>query len=134
MDHAPIRARIVKIVDQHREALTSDATAILPFAGGQAVGGETWGRLVELALAVVRASAAEGDLDWRGPETTDLSTCAADHLVGLRQLAALLHLVERTLLDELALDETIGTTSEAWPVVARIVRTASFDALAAIAE
>ena len=133
-DHAPIRARIIEILDQHREALTSDATAVLPFVGGEAVGVETSGRLVELALAVLRASAAEGELDWRGPETTDLSTCAADHLVGLRQLAALLHLVERTLLDELALDEAIGTTSDAWPVVARIVRTASFDALAAVAE
>ena len=134
MDHGPIRARIIDILDEHREALTSDATAVLPFAEGKAVTTEDWGRLVELALAVLRASASEGALDWRGPETTDLSTCAADHLVGLRQVAALLHLVERTLLDELALDDAIGTTSDAWPVVARVVRTASFDAVASIGE
>jgi diguanylate cyclase (GGDEF)-like protein len=37
-------------------------------------------------------------------------------------------------LDELALDETIGATSEPWPVVAQIVRRASFDLLGAYAQ
>lgn len=134
VDHAQTRVRISEILDEHRAALTSDAAAVLPFAGGDALGGETRERLIELALAVLRASATSGALDWRGPETTDLSTFAADHAVGLRELAALLHLVERTLLDELALDDGIGATSDAWPVVVRVVRTASFDALAAIAE
>jgi diguanylate cyclase (GGDEF)-like protein len=44
------------------------------------------------------------------------------------------YLIERTALDELALDDAIGATSEAWPLVAQFVRRASFDLLAASTE
>jgi diguanylate cyclase (GGDEF)-like protein len=43
-------------------------------------------------------------------------------------------LTERTALDELALDDTLGATSEPWPLVAQLVRRASFDFLAAYTE
>src|SRR5439155_1118002 len=44
------------------------------------------------------------------------------------------YLLERSALDELALSETIGATSEPWPLVAQLVRRASFDVLAAYTE
>ena len=44
------------------------------------------------------------------------------------------YLTERTVLDELALDEALGATSEPWPLVAQMVRRASFDLLAAYTE
>jgi diguanylate cyclase (GGDEF)-like protein len=45
-------------------------------------------------------------------------------------LFTLAYLVERAALDELALDETIGATTEVWPVVAQLVRRGSFEYLA----
>jgi len=47
--------------------------------------------------------------------------------VTVRQLFGLVYVIERAALDELALDESFGATSEAWPGVAQMVRRASFD-------
>ncbi len=50
------------------------------------------------------------------------------------QLFAFAYLVERASLDELALDGATGATSEPWPLVAQLIRRASFDLLAAFTE
>ena len=50
------------------------------------------------------------------------------------RLFALAYLTERTAVDELALNDAIGGTSESWPIVAQMVRRASFDFLAAYTE
>jgi two-component system, cell cycle response regulator len=52
----------------------------------------------------------------------------------MERLFTFAYLIERTTLDELALDERLGATSEPWPVVAQLVRRASFDMLAAYTE
>ena len=52
----------------------------------------------------------------------------------VERLFAFAYLTERAALDELAVDETIGATSEAWPLVAQLVRRASFDMLASYVE
>ena len=52
----------------------------------------------------------------------------------MERLFTFAYLTERTALDELALNETIGATSEPWPLVAQLVRRASFDLLAAYTE
>ena len=39
-----------------------------------------------------------------------------------------------TILDELALSDSLGATAEPWPVVAQLVRRASFDVLAAYTD
>jgi GGDEF domain-containing protein len=44
------------------------------------------------------------------------------------------YLTERAALDELAVEESIGATSELWPLAAQLVRRASFDVLAGYAE
>ena len=51
----------------------------------------------------------------------------------MAKLFGLVYVVERAALDELALDESFGATSEPWPALAQIVRRASFDVLAAYA-
>ena len=62
------------------------------------------------------------------------------HRVGLERslsverLFTFVYLLERTALDELALNDSIGATSEPWPLVAQLVRRASFDLLAAYTE
>src|SRR5690606_36580886 len=113
--------------------LVSDAAAVSPFAAGAEAAGEARERLVDLTLSVLRASIRDGELDRRGPEVTDLATYGAENRLAPRQFAALAHHGERTLLDELALDDTIGATSDAWPVVVRLTHTAAYDALAVTA-
>ncbi len=65
---------------------------------------------------------------------SDLRQLALDFGLTVRQLFGLVYVIERAALDELALDESFGATSEAWPGVAQMVRRASFDVLAAVAE
>ena len=52
----------------------------------------------------------------------------------IERLFTFVYLTERTVLDELALDDRLGATSEPWPLVAQLVRRASFDLLAAYTE
>ncbi len=134
MDHPAIRARIVAILDRRQAALASDAASVSPFAAGDKAAGEVREHLVALTLAVLRTSLRDADLDRRGPEVTELAVSCAGQQLAPRQLAALIHLVERTLLDELALDDEIGATSEPWPVVVRLVHTSAYDALAVTAD
>ncbi len=134
MDHAGTRTRIVEIVDLRRSALTSDAAAVSPFAAGDEAAGEVRERLVDLTLAVLRKALRDGAVDRRTPEVTELAACTAQQGLVANRVAALVHLVERTMLDELALDDTVGATSEAWPVVVRLVHTAAYEALAVTAE
>jgi len=67
------------------------------------------------SIGVLRSASVQRDL-----RTNDIFT--------------LIHHVERSVLDELALDADIGVTTENWPGVAQLVRRASFDALSAIAS
>jgi diguanylate cyclase (GGDEF)-like protein len=54
-----------------------------------------------------------------------------DRALSIERLFAFAYLIERTTLDELALDDQLGATSEPWPLVAQTVRRGSFDLLAA---
>jgi hypothetical protein len=55
-------------------------------------------------------------------------------MMQVRQVVHAIHRAERILLDEIALDESLGATSESWPMVAHAIRTAAFEILAAYAE
>jgi diguanylate cyclase (GGDEF)-like protein len=82
-----------------------------------------------LALAV-----RDGRLDPRGPVVAELHRVMGERPLAVEQLFTFAYLLERTALDEVALDEQIGVTSEPWPLVAQLVRRASFDLLAAYVE
>jgi diguanylate cyclase (GGDEF)-like protein len=57
-----------------------------------------------------------------------------DRGLSIERLFTFAYLTERTTLDELALNERLGATSEPWPLVAQLVRRGSFDLLAAYIE
>ena len=82
---------------------------------------------------------------WRLPSATAESTraeassptCTASWSTArssVERLFTFAYLTERTTLDELALDDRIGATSEPWPLVAQLVRRGSFDLLGAYVE
>jgi diguanylate cyclase (GGDEF)-like protein/excisionase family DNA binding protein len=52
----------------------------------------------------------------------------------MQRLFDFVYLLERTALDEIALDGAFGATSEQWPIVGQAIRKASFDLMAAYFE
>jgi diguanylate cyclase (GGDEF)-like protein len=59
---------------------------------------------------------------------------ALERTLSAQRLFTFVYLLERTILDELALSESLGATAEPWPIVAQLVRRASFDLLAAYTD
>ena len=76
----------------------------------------------------------DGRLAARGASIADLHRLVLERALPVERLFTFAYLTERAALDELALDQTIGATSEPWPLVAQLVRRASFDLLAAYTE
>jgi len=73
-------------------------------------------------------------VDSRGGIVADMHRIVLERMLPLDQLFSFVYFTERTTLDELALDDNIGATSEAWPLVGQIVRRASFDLLGAYTQ
>jgi GGDEF domain-containing protein len=72
----------------------------------------------------------EGRVDARDGFVADLHRLALERSLPVERLFTFVYLLERTVLDELALSEKIGATTEPWPLAAQLVRRASFDLLA----
>lgn len=133
-DRAALRQHIARLFEQRAKAITSDAIAVLPFAGRESSGGEVAERLGTLTLQLLATAARTGGVDPRSQDISDLRRVVREHDVTVGQLYELVYLLERAALDELALDESFGATSEPWPAVAQLVRRGSFDLLAGFAD
>jgi diguanylate cyclase (GGDEF)-like protein len=128
------RSQTARILEQHSDTILKDAVAIFPFAGAESSDQDRSANLADLILQLLTAAIREGELDQRTRRVADLRQLALDFGLTVRQLFGLVYVIERAALDELALDESFGATSDAWPGVAQMVRRASFDVLAAVAE
>lgn len=128
------RSQTARILEQHSEIILKDAVAIFPFAGAESSDQERSANLADLILQLLTTAVREGELDPRTGRVADLRQFALDFGLTVRQLFGLVYVMERAALDELALDESFGATSEGWPGIAQIVRRGSFDVLAAVAE
>jgi diguanylate cyclase (GGDEF)-like protein len=90
----------------------------------------------DVTRALVRmlaASIGAGRVDVRSPGIAELHRAASDRAVSIGLLFSAAYLTERAILDDLAGDEALGAATERWPLVAQLVRRASFDVLAALA-
>jgi len=83
-------------------------------------------------LDLLARALEDGEIDSR--DTVVDRLCRFSPPLGVRQLIALVDRTERLALDELALHERLGATSEAWPVVSHALRAAMLEIAAAIAE
>src|SRR5262249_43813419 len=72
--------------------------------------------------------------DGRGGGVAALHRIAQERGLLAGRLFTFVYLLERSALDELAVSDTIGATSEPWPLVAQLVRRAPVDVLAAYTE
>jgi diguanylate cyclase (GGDEF)-like protein len=131
---AQSRHQIVRILEQHAEAIVNDAVALFPFAIVESSDRERSRHLAELILQLLMAATRDGELDPRSGRVAELREVGLNHGVTVRELFGLMYLIERSALDELALDESFGATSDPWPSIAQMVRRASFDVLGAISE
>ncbi|MGH9144060.1 MAG: GGDEF domain-containing protein [Vicinamibacterales bacterium] len=116
------------------EAVTADAVAIFPYSGAESLDSKYCHHLGLLLAQLLAFAVRDGRLDPRGGLVADLHRLMLGRALSMERLFTFAYLTERTALDELALDDTIGATSEPWPLVAQLVRRASFDLLAAYTE
>ena len=129
-----LRQEISAAIVEQADLITSDTVAIFPYSGSEQLDADYClgvGRLLTQLLAL---SVRDGWLDARGGLVGDLHRTVLERSLPAERLFTFAYLTERTALDELALSETIGATSEPWPNVAQLVRRASFDMLAGYTE
>jgi diguanylate cyclase (GGDEF)-like protein/excisionase family DNA binding protein len=129
-----LRRQIARILEDRSEAIVSQTVAVFPYAGPQTLDTNDTVRLCEAALNLLVTAVREGQQDSRDGPVADLRRLSQDRSVSPQQLFGLVYLLERAALDELALDETLGSESERWASLAQEVRRASFNALGAFAE
>jgi diguanylate cyclase (GGDEF)-like protein len=116
------------------DLIAADAAAIFPHSGSDALDRDYAERIGRLLIELLAAAVGVGEVDAHQVRLSALRQVAAERALTIEQLFSFAYLTERTALDELALDDTAGATTEAWPLVAQLVRRASFEVLAALAS
>jgi diguanylate cyclase (GGDEF)-like protein len=129
-----LRQHVARVLEERADSVLNDALALFPFSGTDPADTETLVRIGGLVLGTLIAATRAGDVDARSSSVVELRRTAGEKRLLVPQLFALVYIMERAALDELALDESLGASSESWPTVAQIARRASFDVLAAFAE
>lgn len=129
-----LRRKIVAVVQERATALVADTVAVFPFSGSELLAPEYCDRIGGVIVDLLAVAIEEGKLDPHGNIAADLYRVARERHVSPNRLFTFVYLLERSVIDELALSEAIGVTTEPWPLVAQIVRRASFDMLAAYTE
>src|SRR5215218_5614325 len=126
-----VRSQTSALIRERQESLASDVAAIIrPL--GDVLSPEEWRGCAELLLRLFASSVDAGALDTESAAMRDLGQYCPP--LTTPQLLDAVHLAERTILDEVALDARLGATSEPWAVVTQTIRRASLEILGAYAE
>jgi diguanylate cyclase (GGDEF)-like protein len=129
-----LRQQISAAMLDRADVISADAVAIFPYCGEETLDADYCSRVGHFLALLLAFAVRDGRLDSRGGFVTDLHRIILERMLTLDRLFAFVYFTERTTLDELALNEDLGATSEPWPVVGQMVRRASFDLLAAYTE
>jgi diguanylate cyclase (GGDEF)-like protein len=129
-----LREQIAAAIQDRGSVLVWDTVAIFPYSGTELLDSDYCNRIGDVVVQMLLLAIRNGKIDPRGGIVADLHRIAQDRSLMAGRLFTFVYLFERSTLDELALNDTIGATSEAWPLVAQIVRRASFDLVAAYTE
>jgi diguanylate cyclase (GGDEF)-like protein len=129
-----LRRQVSSILLEGVDVVTADTVAIFPYSGAEALDAEYCHQLGRLLAQLLAFAIRDGRIDSRGGSVADLHRVVLERTLSMERLFTFAYLTERVALDELALSEAIGATTEPWPLVAQLVRRASFDLLAAYAE
>jgi diguanylate cyclase (GGDEF)-like protein/excisionase family DNA binding protein len=127
---ADVRGRTSGLIRERQAALAGDVSTVTaaaaPFAPEEQRG------FADVLVRLFAASVEAGPLDPQSAGMRDLARYAPP--LTTPELLDAVHLAERVILDEVALDERLGATSEPWALVAHIIRRASLEILGAHAE
>jgi len=129
-----LRQEVSSVILDRAGLLVWDTVAIFPFSGTEVLEPEYCNRIGNLLVQLLAIGVREGKVDARGGFVADLHRVALERSLPVERLFTFVYLLERTVLDELALSDKIGATSEPWPLAAQLVRRASFDLLAGYTE
>jgi diguanylate cyclase (GGDEF)-like protein/excisionase family DNA binding protein len=124
-----IRKEIARVLAERGDAIISDSVGIFPYSGPQPLETDYCERLGRKLLSLLCAG-VESRLEGESDNVAAVQRLVTDRSLPMERLFSFVYQMERTVLDELALDANIGATSEPWPMVGQIIRRASFDLLA----
>ena len=129
-----LRQQIAELLLERVAQITTDTIAIFPYSGVESLDADYCRRVGQYLAQLLAFAIRDGRVDPRSNLIADLHGVIIDRALSIERLFTFVYLTERTTLDELALDDRFGATSEPWPLVAQIVRRGSFDLLAAYVE
>jgi diguanylate cyclase (GGDEF)-like protein len=131
---ANARERTVSALTSKAGTIAADAAGILPFSGEEPLDSSAARRLADLLLRLFTAAVGEARMHPESATVGDLHRLARERALSLERVFTSVRLLERSVLDELAVDPQIGAAGDLWPHVVQLLRRASFDLLAAYAE
>ncbi|MBI4886637.1 MAG: GGDEF domain-containing protein [Acidobacteria bacterium] len=128
-----LRGHLARALQGHAPAIVKDTLGVYPFAGMDNVPADDRAHLAELACQLISTAVRDGALEAEHPIVDDLARFASDRHADIRVLFTVVYLIERSALDQLALDDSFDVESLPWAALTQIVRRASFDTCAAVA-
>ena len=129
-----LRQQIADLLLQQVDMITTDTVAIFPYTGIDSLDADYCRRVGQHLAQLLALAVRDGRVDPRGNLIADLQRVVIDRALSIERLFTFTYLTERTTIDELALNDRFGATSESWPLVAQLVRRGSFDLLAGYIE
>jgi diguanylate cyclase (GGDEF)-like protein len=129
-----LRQEIFATLLDRCEQIAADTVAIFPYSGAETLDSDYCRKVARLLVQLLSFAVRDGRIEARGSYVGDLHRLIIERNVSVERLFTFVYLLERTVLDDLATDESLGATSEAWPLVAQFIRRGSFDVLAAHEE
>jgi diguanylate cyclase (GGDEF)-like protein len=116
------------------DIIISDAIVLFPFSAPQPLDADYCSRLGNVLVQLLATAVRDGRVDPRLGLVVNLQRLVAERGLPVERLFNFVYLTERSALDELALADQIGATSESWPLAFQLVRRGSFDLLAAFTD
>jgi diguanylate cyclase (GGDEF)-like protein len=129
-----VRDRVSSALLERAAMIASDAVALIGHGRDEALERDHALRVGGSLIQLLAAAVGGWPVDPGGLLIANLRTALLERAITLEQVFAFAYRIERAALDELALDAAIGAPSEAWPLVAQLVRRGSFDYLASLAR
>jgi hypothetical protein len=125
-----LRGEIAAAIRERQDDLVEDASAALAHEPG--ISPDAWHVVCEVLVSLLSVAVGDGGLDNGGGAIHDLTRFVPP--LTARQAINAIHRVERIVLDDLAVHDRLGATSEPWPVVAHSLRCAMLEVITAFVE
>src|SRR3979490_518260 len=126
-----LRQRVAPLLLERLDIITADTVLIFPYTGVESLDADYCRRVGQQLAQLLAFAIRDGRIDPRGKFVADLRRVVLDRGLSVERLFTFAYLTERTAVDELALDDRIGATSEPWPLVAQLARRGSVGLLPA---